>query len=165
MNDTLMAILIVGIVGTLLTFARRYKNPDESAGMGIAGWTLFIIILLLLSMPANSQDLHTNNFNEITSFVFNELQLNENDNLSAEARRSFEIRNARAATGLFATEQMINLAFYRGQKSGEIMPVRVLMDWRESDASPGIFKVVGYNGTVVIILITRTNIVVFTNNN
>lgn len=38
------AMLLLG--GSLLTFARRYKNSDPSAGVGVAGWTIFIILMM-----------------------------------------------------------------------------------------------------------------------
>lgn len=41
-------VLSVGIVGILLTFARRWHNKDDSsAGMGVAGWTIFIIMFVV----------------------------------------------------------------------------------------------------------------------
>ncbi len=40
------SILAVSISGALLTIARRYKNKDDDAGEGIAGWSLFVIICL-----------------------------------------------------------------------------------------------------------------------
>jgi len=41
-------ILAIGISGGLLTFGRRHLNPDDpSAGVGVAGWSIFIIFLLI----------------------------------------------------------------------------------------------------------------------
>lgn len=41
-------VLAVGLVGITLTLARRWKNSDKSAGLGIAGWTIFVIICLTI---------------------------------------------------------------------------------------------------------------------
>jgi len=38
-------LLVTGISGALLIIARRWKNKDSSAGLGIAGWTMFLLIL------------------------------------------------------------------------------------------------------------------------
>lgn len=40
-------VLAVGLVGITLTLARRWKNCDKSAGLGVAGWTIFIIFCLV----------------------------------------------------------------------------------------------------------------------
>jgi len=40
-------VLLVG--GALLTLARRWKNEDTTAGYGIVGWTMFIILLIWLN--------------------------------------------------------------------------------------------------------------------
>jgi len=43
-----LLVLAIGISGGLLTFGRRIQNPDDvDAGMGVAGWTIFIILLLI----------------------------------------------------------------------------------------------------------------------
>lgn len=43
------ASLVVGIIGIALTFARRYNNrQDVNAGLGVAGWTIFTVFLLLI---------------------------------------------------------------------------------------------------------------------
>jgi hypothetical protein len=38
------AILLFG--GAAMIFARRYHNSDPEAGIGIAGWIMFIIIFM-----------------------------------------------------------------------------------------------------------------------
>jgi len=49
MSEKLIATIIIGIAGTGLTFARRYNNQnDKSAGLGVAGWTIFIFFLIWL---------------------------------------------------------------------------------------------------------------------
>ena len=40
------ATLVIGFVATLMIFARRWKNTDKSAGMGIGGWAIFTIFNL-----------------------------------------------------------------------------------------------------------------------
>ena len=43
-----LLVLAIGISGGLLTFGRRIQNPDDQdAGSGAAGWTIFIILLLI----------------------------------------------------------------------------------------------------------------------
>ena len=47
MEEKILGTIVVGLIGTLLTFARRYNNTeDNTAGVGIAGWTMFIIITI-----------------------------------------------------------------------------------------------------------------------
>jgi hypothetical protein len=46
MEEKILGTIVVGLVGTLLTFSRRYKNTEESAGIGTAGWSIFIILLM-----------------------------------------------------------------------------------------------------------------------
>ena len=48
MTEKILGGIIIGIVGCLLTFARRYKNKDKEAGAAIAGWTLVIVALWML---------------------------------------------------------------------------------------------------------------------
>jgi len=50
MTEKTWGILIIGIIGALLTLARRFKNTDETSGSAIAGWTLFILILWLFGV-------------------------------------------------------------------------------------------------------------------
>lgn len=40
-------IISILIGGALLTFARRWKNENKSAGMGIAGWTIVFVFLYM----------------------------------------------------------------------------------------------------------------------
>ena len=42
----MLGILIVGITGVGLTLARRYKNDDKHAGVGVSFGTLTIMILI-----------------------------------------------------------------------------------------------------------------------
>lgn len=44
----LVVFVLIGLIGTILTFARRYKNQDSSAGLGIAGWTIVFLLLWLV---------------------------------------------------------------------------------------------------------------------
>ena len=47
MSEKLIATIIIGITGALITFARRYNNPhDSTAGLGVAGWTIVIFLLM-----------------------------------------------------------------------------------------------------------------------
>lgn len=39
--------ILVG--GSLLTLARRWNNPDDSAGYGIAGWTMFMCVIVQMN--------------------------------------------------------------------------------------------------------------------
>lgn len=48
MNVNHITMIIVGILGTALTFARRWKNRDSQAGLGIAGWTIATIFLVAI---------------------------------------------------------------------------------------------------------------------
>lgn len=47
MDPLTQRILAVGLVGILLTLARRWKNDDERAGLGVAGWTVAVIVFLI----------------------------------------------------------------------------------------------------------------------
>ena len=44
--DKLYATGVIGLVSTFLIVARRYKNPDKQAGVGVAGWAIFTIFLI-----------------------------------------------------------------------------------------------------------------------
>ncbi len=46
MSEKLIVTIILGSIGILLTLARRWKNPDGDAGIGVAGWTIFIILCM-----------------------------------------------------------------------------------------------------------------------
>ena len=46
--DRIAVALVLAVIGTVLTLARRHRNEDESAGVGIAGWTLFFVIWILM---------------------------------------------------------------------------------------------------------------------
>jgi len=48
MTEKVLGTIALFIGGTLLTIARRWKNKDKDAGLGIAGWTMFIIICIWL---------------------------------------------------------------------------------------------------------------------
>ena len=40
----IIATIIIMICSACMIFARRWNNTDKDAGIGIAGWTMFIII-------------------------------------------------------------------------------------------------------------------------
>lgn len=44
--ERVLSMLVVGITGIGLTFARRYSNKDVNAGVGVAFGTLFLVILM-----------------------------------------------------------------------------------------------------------------------
>lgn len=46
MYEKIIASAIIMFGASALVFARRYNNTDEEAGTGVAGWTIFIIILI-----------------------------------------------------------------------------------------------------------------------
>ena len=46
MEEKILGTVVVGLVGTLLTVSRRYGNEDTNAGLGIAGWTMFVIVVI-----------------------------------------------------------------------------------------------------------------------
>ena len=46
MDTKIYGTLAVGIVSTLMIYARRYKNQDSNAGYGIAGWSVFILVCI-----------------------------------------------------------------------------------------------------------------------
>ena len=46
MTEKIIATAVIGIVSTLMIFVRRYKNDDKNAGYGIAGWTIFIMVMM-----------------------------------------------------------------------------------------------------------------------
>ena len=45
----LIVFVLIGVVGSVLTFARRYRNSDRHAGYGVAGWTVALLVLWLLA--------------------------------------------------------------------------------------------------------------------
>ncbi len=47
MTETLWGVIVIGGIGALLTFARRFKNKDSEAGGGVVAWTFFLLILWL----------------------------------------------------------------------------------------------------------------------
>ncbi|MCK4526513.1 hypothetical protein KAW18_04010 [candidate division WOR-3 bacterium] len=49
LTEKLIALIITGTIGIGLTFARRYNNPQNSAGYLIAGFTLGIVIITMLN--------------------------------------------------------------------------------------------------------------------
>jgi len=42
-------ILFFGITLAAIIFARRWKNPDPNAGVGVAGWGTFVWIIYVLT--------------------------------------------------------------------------------------------------------------------
>ena len=46
MSEKFYLTIIIGLIGVALTVARRWKNKDGGAGLGVAGWTIFIIFML-----------------------------------------------------------------------------------------------------------------------
>lgn len=44
----LIALFLIGVAGSALTIARRYRNADEKSGRVIAGFTMFFIFLWLI---------------------------------------------------------------------------------------------------------------------
>lgn len=49
MNAEAQKVLAVGLIGVALTLARRWKNKSPEAGLGVAGWTVFIILWVATS--------------------------------------------------------------------------------------------------------------------
>ncbi len=45
MYESVLGILAIGLSGTLLTFARRFKNNSSHIGEGIVAWTIVVMIL------------------------------------------------------------------------------------------------------------------------
>ena len=45
----ILATLVVGLLGSILTFIRRWKNDESAAGAGVSGWTIVVIIFILFS--------------------------------------------------------------------------------------------------------------------
>lgn len=48
MDARCQRIVAVGLIGIVLTLARRWKNKSPEAGIGVAGWTMFVILLIAL---------------------------------------------------------------------------------------------------------------------
>ncbi|KKK47935.1 hypothetical protein LCGC14_3150190 [marine sediment metagenome] len=46
MSEKFYLTIIIGLIGVALTAVRRWKNKDNNAGLGVAGWTIFIIFIL-----------------------------------------------------------------------------------------------------------------------
>lgn len=46
--DRIAVALTLALIGVVLTVVRRFRNEEEEAGRGIAGWTLFFVILILM---------------------------------------------------------------------------------------------------------------------
>lgn len=47
MSEKLIATIVIGIAGIGMIFARRYNNAEDgAAGLGVAGWTVFILLLM-----------------------------------------------------------------------------------------------------------------------
>lgn len=47
---TIYATIAIGISSSLIVLARRYKNTDDKAGEAIAGWSIFLIIIIWISI-------------------------------------------------------------------------------------------------------------------
>ena len=45
-ETSLFLTIILFFGGTILTFSRRYNNDDPNAGLGVAGWTIFLIFCI-----------------------------------------------------------------------------------------------------------------------
>lgn len=43
-EQRILATAVLGTVSALMIVARRHNNKDESAGIGIAGWTIVIML-------------------------------------------------------------------------------------------------------------------------
>lgn len=47
MSEKLIATIVIGVAGIGMTFARRYNNTDDrNAGLGVAGWTVFLLLVM-----------------------------------------------------------------------------------------------------------------------
>jgi len=46
MSEKFYLTIVIGIIGIGLTIARRWKNKDEDAGLGAAGFTILILFLM-----------------------------------------------------------------------------------------------------------------------
>jgi hypothetical protein len=42
-------ILFFGLGVAAITFARRWRNSDSSAGVGVAGWGMAVFVLYMLN--------------------------------------------------------------------------------------------------------------------
>ena len=49
MSEKLIATAIIMVCATLLTLARRWNNDDNDAGIGVAGWSMFIILIMWMN--------------------------------------------------------------------------------------------------------------------
>jgi len=47
-TEKLIATVIILFGAAALTFARRWNNEDTEAGYGVAGWAMFVIIMMWL---------------------------------------------------------------------------------------------------------------------
>lgn len=45
----LIVFVLIGVIGSGLIFARRYKNPDKTSGSIIAIFTMFFMALWLIA--------------------------------------------------------------------------------------------------------------------
>ncbi len=43
-EQRIIATAVLGAVAAAMIFARRWKNTDTDAGVGIAGWTIVILL-------------------------------------------------------------------------------------------------------------------------
>ena len=49
MDELTAKVIATGLIvigGTGMTFARRWKNTDSTAGLGVAGWTVVILLFM-----------------------------------------------------------------------------------------------------------------------
>ena len=46
MYEKIIASAAILFGASALVFARRYRNTDPDAGTGIAGWALFLVIII-----------------------------------------------------------------------------------------------------------------------
>ena len=49
LNTTKTIVFVIyGVTGLLLTAVRRFRNTDNSAGLGVAAWTLIGMITMII---------------------------------------------------------------------------------------------------------------------
>jgi len=46
MTEKVYGSIMLVCCGTALTVARRWKNSDPNAGYGVAGWTMFGLLMI-----------------------------------------------------------------------------------------------------------------------
>lgn len=45
----LLGLVVIGITGTALTFARRYQNNDRNAGIGVVFLTFILLLFWVIA--------------------------------------------------------------------------------------------------------------------